>query len=297
MSRSRRRQEEPEQHASHERWLITYADMITLLMVLFIVMFAISQVDQRRFDQLKSGMAAAFGESTSPFQGQTSVMDDDNSPMAPIAPNQAEAAVPPQVNIRQSAQSQSQSQSQSAAQATAYAQARAEVAKLEAIRRQIHRALAARGYAHDVAMKIDQRGLRISLVSRHIVFRANVADLTARGTRVLDVLAPVLRRLPTQLEIDGHTNQVKVKPKYYPTDWELSAARAVTVLRYLAERGGVGASRMEASAFGHEKPLVNPSLPRSQMLNKRVDIVVMSAASEDTRKLFDQVMRAGKKQS
>jgi chemotaxis protein MotB len=290
--------EEPEPHASHERWLITYADMITLLMVLFIVMFAISQVDQRRFDQLKSGMAAAFGESTSPFQGQTSVMNDDNSPMSPIAPNQAEAAVPPQVNIRQSAQSQSQAQSQAQSQpATAYAEARAEVAKLEAIRRQIHRALAASGYAHDVAMKIDQRGLRISLVSRHIVFRANVADLTARGTRVLDVLAPVLRRLPNQLEIDGHTNQVKVKPKYYPTDWELSAARAVTVLRYLAEHGGVGASRMEASAFGHEQPLVNPSLPRSQMLNKRVDIVVMSSASEDTRKLFDQVMRAGKKQS
>jgi chemotaxis protein MotB len=300
MSKSKRRHEEHEEHANHERWLVSYADMMTLLMVLFIVMFAISQVDQRRFDQLKSGMAAAFGESPSPFQGQNSVMDDDNSPMAAIQPNPAEAAVPQQVNIRQSAESQSQSQSQSqAAQASsqAYAEARAEVDKLEAIRREIRRALAARGYAHDVAMKIDQRGLRISLVSRHIVFRANVADLTARGYRVLDVLAPVLRELPNQLEIDGHTNQVKVKPKYYPTDWELSAARAVTVLRYLAEHGGVGASRMEASAFGHEKPLVNPSLPGSQVLNKRVDIVVMSSASEDTRKLFNQVMNAGKKQS
>jgi chemotaxis protein MotB len=288
MPRSKRRQEEPEAHASHERWLITYADMITLLMVLFIVMFAISEVNQKQFDELKTGMADAFGATSSPFQGQTSAMEQAGSPMDPVQPAQAQSAVP-QLNVRQSAQAPTRASAQK------YAAARTEVAKLEAIRREIRKALAAHGFVHDVAMKIDEQGLRISLVSRHIVFQANVADLTARGQRVLDVLAPVLRELPNRLDIDGHTNQVKVKPKYYPTDWELSAARAVTVLRYLGEHGGVAPVRMEASAFGHERPLVNPKLPGSQMLNKRVDIVVMSTASEDTRKLFNQVMNAGKK--
>ena len=290
MSTSRRRREVPEEHENHERWLVSYADMMTLLMVLFIVLFAISQVDQRRFDMLKDGMAAGFGDTPSPFQGQTSVMNDDNTPMSQIEPSSLAPA--PQKLDLQGAQS---AQSSQASSAGSYAEAKAEVAKLEAVRRAIHKALAAHGFAHDVSMKIDERGLRVSLVSRHIVFEANMASLTSRGTQVLDVLAPVLRTLPNRLEIDGHTNQVKVKPKYYPTDWELSAARAVTVLRYLSEHGGVAQARMSAAAFGHEKPLVNPSLPGSQVLNKRVDIIVLSGASEDTRKLFNEVVKAGKK--
>ncbi len=140
-------------------------------------------------------------------------------------------------------------------------------------------------------MKIDERGLTISLVSRHIVFRANEATLSRRGQEVLDLLAPVIRTLPNQIDVDGHTNQIRVKPKYYPTDWELSAARAVTVLRYLDERGNVPPERMAAVAFGHEKPLRDPSSPDAAALNKRVDLVVVSAAPESTRKLFAKVLQ------
>ncbi len=120
---------------------------------------------------------------------------------------------------------------------------------------------------------------------------ANEADLSPRGSQVLDVLAPVIRTLPNQVDVDGHTNQIKVKPKYYPTDWELSAARAVTVLRYLNERGDVPARRMQAVAYGHERPLRDPALPGAAALNKRVDLVVVSAAPEATRKLFTTVLR------
>ena len=98
----------------------------------------------------------------------------------------------------------------------------------------------------------------ISLVSRHVVFEPNVASLTGRGQAVLDTLAPVLKDIPDKLQIDGHTNQVKVKPIYYPTDWELSAARAVTVLRHLSESGSIPGERMTASAFGHEQPARRP---------------------------------------
>jgi chemotaxis protein MotB len=161
----------------------------------------------------------------------------------------------------------------------------------------VHQALAAHHLDKDVAMAIDERGLRISLVSRHIVFHANLAQLTPRGAQVLDVLAPVLRDLPNQIEIDGHTNQIKVKPKFYPTDWELSSARAVTVLRYLNEHGRVPTHHMSAVAFGHEKPLMDPARPGSQALNKRVDVVVLSGAREDARKLFDEVLADQKAQS
>ncbi len=286
MARSRRRELPEEHHGSHERWLITYADMITLLMVLFIVLFAISQVDQKRFDMLKEGMAAGFGQNPSPFQGSQSVLADEQPPpFAAIQPT-VDQARPDRVNLQQQSRSVAQTSTRDA-----YAEAAAEVKRLNRLRRQIRRVLAAHGFLHDVALHIDERGLRISLVSRHIVFRANLANLTPRGTRVLDVLAPVLQDLPNQIDIDGHTNQVKVKPKYYPSDWELSAARAVTVLRYLHERGGVPAKHLSAVAYGHEKPLMDPALPGSQALNKRVDIVVLSGASEDARKLFRRVLR------
>jgi chemotaxis protein MotB len=285
MSAKRRRRVMEEEHENHERWLITYADMITLLMVLFIVLFAISQVDQKRFEMLKEGMAAGFGHTSSPFQGSEAVMPEPGTqPMSPVQPMSMEGPRP--ANAEQLARSiAAQDDSRDR-----YAQAAAEVERLDALRRRIDKALEKRGLRQDVRMKIDSRGLTVSLVSKHIVFAPNVADLTTRGRRVLDVLGPVLDDVPDKLDIDGHTNQVKVKPKYYATDWDLSAARAVTVLRYLNERKGIEGGRLSAVAFGHEKPLIDPSHPQSQMLNKRVDVVVVSGADEATRALFETVL-------
>ena len=89
----------------------------------------------------------------------------------------------------------------------------------------------------------------------------------------------MLREATEDLRIDGHTNQVPVKPRFFATDWDLSSARAVTVLRYLQEVGRIPGERLSAAAFGHEVPLVDPAKPGSQGINKRVDIVVLSAAA------------------
>ena len=287
---SRRRREHHEEHENHERWLVTYADMVTLLMVLFIVMFAMSQVDQKKFNALKEGLAAGFGQSTSIQDGSSSILDQPGEAAAqPIAPQKFAVEVK-QVETSQVA-AQSTAQNQAAAAAAQYADAKAEVDRLKALLERLRKALAAHHLEDDVQASIDQRGLVLSLVSRHVVFEPNLATLSARGAQVVDTLAPVLRDLPDPLEIDGHTNQVKVKPKYYPTDWELSAARAVTVLRHLNEQDGVPAIRMTAAAFGHEKPLVDPSKPGSQRVNKRVDIVVLSTLPSDTRALINQVLK------
>ncbi len=291
MARRRERRHQHEAHGNHERWLITYADMVTLLMVLFIVMFAISQVDQKRFDQLREGMAAGFGNDPSPFQGTDQLLAATGAnPLQQIRPqiDQEVLAISAETDTDQAERDDRPTRQD------ARSQAEAEVARLEALRKKIAAALARRGYRGDVAMAIDHRGLRVSLVSRHIVFRANLADLSPRGRRVLDVLAPVLRELPNQIEIAGHTNQVPVKPKYYPTDWELSAARAVNVLRYLHEARGLGVQNMSATAYGHEQPLVDPDRPGSQAMNKRVDVVVLSGASDEVRSLFAAVLQEGR---
>lgn len=292
MSR-RRRRESDEEHDNHERWLITYADMVTLLMVLFIVMFAMSQVDQKKFNALRDGLAAGFGQSTSIQSGSASILSQPGMSVAqPIAPNRFAVEVEEVEEARTSEVSKAIADHEDRRSARRLTEAEAEVDRLADLLDRLNRALRRHHLEDDVQAAIDPRGLVLSLVSRHVVYQPNLATLTPRGQQVVDTLAPVLRDLPDPLQIDGHTNQVKVKPKYYPTDWELSSARAITVLRRLNEVHRVPAERMTASAFGHEKPLIDPAKPGSQRINKRVDIVVRSTLPSDTRELITEVMRA-----
>ncbi|RNL80249.1 flagellar motor protein MotB [Nocardioides marmorisolisilvae] len=291
MSR-RKRHEQHEEHENHERWLVTYADMVTLLMVLFIVMFAMSQVDQKKFNALKEGLAAGFGQSTSIQDGSSSILDQPGEAAAePIAPSKFAVDVKQVQAATTSATSKAIAEHDQAQADLKYSEAKAEVDRLKELLKRLHAALAAHGLEDDVQATIDNRGLVLSMVSRHVVFEPNLATLTDRGRLLVDTLAPVLRDLPDPLEIDGHTNQAKGKPEFYASDWDLSAARAVTVLRHLNEVDHVPAGRLTASAFGHTKPLVDPSKPGSQEVNKRVDIVVLSSLPSDTRALIEDVLK------
>ena len=287
----RKRKEEPEEHENHERWLVTYADMVTLLMVLFIVMFAMSQVDEKKFNALKDGLAAGFGQSTSVLTGSTSIHENAGlAAAAPIAPNRKYAETIEDVAAQQAAADAVQQHEALQTQAN-YEQASGEVDRLEDVESRLLASLRAHGLENDVQTTIDERGLAISLVSKHVTFQANMATLTERGAQIVDTLAPVLADLPDPLQIDGHTNQVPVKPKYFATDWELSAARAVTVLRRLSEVDGIPSTRMHAAAYGHEKPLVDPSEPGSQEINKRVDIIIQSSLPPESQALLGQVIK------
>jgi chemotaxis protein MotB len=266
--------------------------MVTLLMVLFIVMFAMSVVDEKKFNMLKEGLAAGFGQPTSILDGSHTILEEPGTAItAPVAAADLAADVP---DKSKTSVNQAVAKIEQRATDRKRAAAELEVDRLEGVRKKILEALKKKGLEDDVRTRYDERGLVVSLVSRHVVFDPNVAELSARGRLVLDTLAPVLRALTDPLSIDGHTNQVKVKPKYYPTDWELSAARAVGVLRYLHAAWQLPNDRMTATAYGHEKPLVKPSQPGSQEINKRVDIVVQSPLPSETRALMSEVLKARK---
>jgi chemotaxis protein MotB len=286
MSSRRKHAAHEEEHENHERWLVTYADMITLLMVLFIVLFAMSTVEEKKFNALKAGLAAGFGQSTSVLDGSSSILDQPGmSVAAPINPNKI-AESPEIKEIQTSAVTAAMAKQQQAR----YAEASTEADRLRGIESRLLTALRRRGLEDDVRTTIDGRGLTVSLVSRHVVFANNLASFTDRGRLIVRTIAPILRELPDRLAIEGHTNQVKVKPKYFASDWDLSAARAITVLRYLNERQDVPARRLSAVGFGNIKPLVDPALPQSQELNKRVDIVVLSSLNEESKELLTRVV-------
>lgn len=287
-SRRSRPPEEPE-HEDSERWLVTYADMLTLLMVLFIVMFAMSSVDEKKYNALRSGLSDGFGQTTSYMKGSNAILDEDGASLtSDLLSDETFKKLPP---AQRAVVKAAVNRENAKRQQHIYADAQTEAGRLEAIRRRIEKVLAERGLSRDVEMKIDERGLVVSLVSHHVVFAANVAELSGRGRLVVDTLTPLLRELPDALRIDGHTNQVDVRPKFYATDWDLSAARAVTVLRRLHEVGRLPEERLSATAFGHEEPLVDPALPGSQQINKRVDIVVLSGLDAETRAQLDDAAR------
>jgi chemotaxis protein MotB len=268
-----------EEHENHERWLVTYADMLTLLMVLFIVMFAISQVDQKKFNELRTGMAAGFGSPATVLSGTQGVVADQ-----PISPNP--------INIGgfggpQSA-AQATSANQRAAAAAAASAVTAEVAKLEQAKAKIIAALKAKGMANNVEFRLTQRGLVVSIITDNVIFPADLATLQPQGAAVLRAIAPALNALPNDIAVEGNTNQVG-HPKYFPTEWELSVARAVAVVRYLIDHCDVAAHRLSATGNADQRPLLPPSNPQAAVKNRRVEIIVESSLSAADSSLIPSV--------
>jgi chemotaxis protein MotB len=271
-----------EEHENHERWMVSYADMLTLLFVLFVVLFAISQVDQRKFAALKTGLAAGFGAAT-PFDGGTGmnsgtgVATSDDS----VALDLELTPALPSTNT-----TKSDSESTAAARAVAaanlakeqqeLAEAEKEVEKFAKIKQQITAALADQKLNAGVRFTVDSRGLVVTIVTSSVVFAGDSAALRPAGQRIVAAIAPALRPLKNNIEVDGHTNQLPVPTRNYPTAWELSTARASAVVRYLVDRGGLPAGRMSAAGYAGERPLYPPKDPRAVALNRRVEVIVLS---------------------
>ena len=274
-----------------ERWLVTYADMLTLLFVLFVVLFAMSKIDALKYQELKQGLQAGFGTATSLLTGEHSILEGNEANSDGVSTMDASIGTPAQpvsdatINSQQVADAVQKAMAQMVQRNDADAQS--QVSNLLAVWKKIHATLRAKGYASDVRAGIDDRGLVISLTSRHVTFTSDLATLTPRGQAIIDMIAPVLKSLKTPLEIDGNTNQTG-SPKYYASGWDLAAARAITVLRRLEDVHGLPKDSLRAVSFGSTKPLIDSLSPRAQNINKRVDIVVLSQAPADTRALYKQ---------
>lgn len=276
-TRSKRVQVHGGEEGGAERWLVTYADMLTLLLVLFIVLFSISVVNTSKFIALKTSLASAFGSGQqSILDGGTSINDSaaDGTGQQLVNPGMPQIPSPvatPPVTAQQGATTVA-----STAQAGDYSAAvLKEVDNYKQIQRAIDRALAARGMSGTVQFAIDRRGLVITVVTNALVFPGNSADLLPAGQKILGVIAPPLGHVPNAIEVDGHTNQQNVSTYPYPSGWELSSARASSVVRYLAA-SGVAQSRLEAVGFSDQRPLYPASDPRSVTRNRRVEIIVLS---------------------
>jgi chemotaxis protein MotB len=287
----KQRHEEHEEHVNHERWLVSYADMLTLLFVLFVVLYSMSDVNMKKFAQLASGLSSGFGAQSVAFQGQTGPMDGsgNSAEIVQIDPgaNPGDGkAGSSSLTAQQKEAVKAAMAAESRAKASKNAQAAAKEAEdLKKIENKISDALAKQKLLNSVKFTIDRRGLVVTVLTNEVVFAGNRADLQPGGRKILDAMAPTLAKLPNRIEVDGNTNQLKAKTTFYPSGWELSAARASTTVRYLVARG-LAKDRMSAVGFSDTKPLIDPSDPRSITMNRRVDVVVLTTLTADQAALL-----------
>jgi chemotaxis protein MotB len=281
--RKRHKKHEEEEHENHERWLVSYADMVTLLMCLFIVLFAMSQVDKAKFAALSAGLSASFGAPITALPGTTpesSVLD-----ALPAAVDIAAGIAPGEKASREDIDAAAAQAAAERAKRVA-GEAQAAYDDLAEARAKIEAALAAAGYSGAARFEIDERGLVVHIVADQVLFDAERADLRPEGAAILDAVAPTLIGLPNELGIEGHANHLPVTPGgAWPSNWELSAFRATTVVRYLA-KDGVPEKRMSADGYSSTEPLVPESDPTAITVNRRVDIVVLSTASAEANALL-----------
>jgi chemotaxis protein MotB len=284
--RRAKKHEEHEEHENHERWLVSGFDMMTLLFVLFVVLYAMSSIDAAKFTAFAEGARDGAGAPVTIINDGAAIdaPTDNDSPLKPVQ-IAAEAAIDgtEQTDAEEAAAEAVAAQQ---AQQTA-AEAKAAYDQLAAARDALAAGLAQAGESDAAEFVIDERGLVVRVVSDPVLFAPESAALRPQGVGVLDALAPTIATLPNQLRVEGHANSLPVtRGGPWPSNWELSAVRATTVLRHLSEADGILEDRMSAAGYGSTRPLVPDSDPDYATVNRRVDIVVLSAASAEANALL-----------
>jgi chemotaxis protein MotB len=275
----RRRSPGGEEEGGAERWMVTYADMLTLLLVLFIVLFSISVVNTSKFMSLKSSLSVAFGN------GQPSVLEGGSGLKDNDAEGKGQQMVMPGAPVLGAATGSATTKNTVTGKGIGNTKPRykasieKEVRDFSAIKKAIKSALVKRGIGDAVRFSVDHRGLIITIVTNSLVFPGNSAELLPGGREIIAAVTPPLRDIPNRIEVDGYTNQVKVSTYPYPSGWELSSARASAVVRFLTA-DGLAANRLSAVGWSDQHPLYPPSDPRAITLNRRVEVVVRSSLPE-----------------
>jgi len=240
-----RKKKHPE-HVNHERWLVSYADFITLLFAFFVVMFAVSQVDSNKVGRFAESVRAVTLWNGPQLATPTRSSDQGVAPPSLIPTNVIVASKATGVDLR-------------------------------LMRDLLRQRLRAAIINSRITVEQDDEQLVVRLLETG-AFAAGSARLLETSERDLQALGEVIHDLPYAVRIEGHTDAAAVRGVRYRSNWELSAARAVAVLECLARRGGVSESRMSVSGFAATRPIASNSTAAGRRRNRRVDIVLMELA-------------------
>lgn len=250
-----RKHKHPE-HVNHERWLVSYADFITLLFATFTALYALSKADANKAKVVADGLREAFGVSG-----------------AKMVPMEA-----PDINgiPSDNARLPTGQGNQNATPASTKEAGRQE---FEEIKKQIEEFLITKGMYDKVAVDRQERGLVVSLKEGGF-FESGSADVKPEANKVLEELAKKILSYRNPVRIEGHTDNVPIHSRTFPTNWELSSARATNVVRLLTDRYRIPAGKLSATGYGDSRPKTPNDTPAGRARNRRVDIVILSESGE-----------------
>jgi chemotaxis protein MotB len=239
-----------EEHEGHdERWLVSYADFITLLMVLFVILYSMGQINVEKYKRLADSMRSAFT-----LGGASQVVD---SQINQAGGNSEEGTSKPIV-VPGIPEGPTQS---------------------EEVAGQLTSMLASQNLGNQVSVQTNIEGVLISL-SERLIFREGEVNLPPEALPVLDTIVGMVRPIENKIRLVGHTNITPSINPLYPTNWELSLARATSVAKYLMN-AGVAPERLIVSGRGEYAPVFPNDTDQHKALNARVEIVIIYQVESD----------------
>jgi chemotaxis protein MotB len=217
------------------RWLLTYSDLITLLMIFFVVMYAMSAADKKKFDSLKASLQVALRTDTA---GVNPIMDYAGERL-----------------VDQSAPLENGTEN-------------------DEFRNIANQVLNNVGDPKQVMFVLDERGLTIRFMD-NVLFDSGKASIRPEGDKLLDAVGAALKNSPNYIRVEGHADNVPINNAQFPSNWELSATRSIAVTRYIIEKNNMDAHRFSSLGYGEYHPLYPNTSEENRAKNRRVDIVVL----------------------
>ena len=247
----------PHEEENGEAWLLPYSDLMTLLLALFIALFAISQTDQKKVTQLAQAFSAAFNMGgPSFFDGggpnmsmmRQVVSDEDKGNQAYIAENQ----------------------------------------QLEEVKKELDEYIEQNNLEDELSTELADDGLMIRIKEKAL-FPSGSAELVGDAQKIGPVVAGLLANIPQRVLISGHTDNVPINTPQYPSNWELSSYRALNFMKYLLSiNSGLNPARFSAQGYSEYRPIASNDDEIGRTKNRRVEILIARSQTfdphEDERK-------------
>jgi chemotaxis protein MotB len=260
---SRRRRKKHEEHSSHEAWAIPYGDLVTLLLAFFVVMYAISSVNDGKYRLLSDSLNAAF-------RGTPSTM----APVQ-VGEKQVGSGADIRMSIVQQVTLQGQPRSLLNPPNPVLAGVDERTRQLREMAEEVEQAMGPLIDSGLVAVRRHDDFIEVE-IKTDILFRSGVATVSTGASPVLAQLAGTLRPFTNPIRVEGYTDDRPIRTAAFPSNWELSAARAASVVHLLTDNG-INPARLAVVAYGEHRPLRPNDSPEARNANRRVVLVILSS--------------------
>jgi len=251
-----------QKHGNSERWLLTYADMLTLLFVLFVLLFAISNIDAQKLASVSGSLNAALGNGSgtaySILDGGVGLLDGGGIAAETQAATEATTA---------------SSTNSSTNPSTQLSEQNAEQAQIKDVKENIDKVISSSNVGGDIGINIKESGLVITFPS-NTFFDSGKAVLKDNMKEALNKIAAELNTINNTIVIKGYTDNITINNSIYTSNWQLSGARAANVAQYLDENCQVDRTRLISAGFGENNPVASNDTAEGKSKNRRIEISI-----------------------